>query len=79
MKPPPEKLEAIKNYPEPTTVKGLKSFLVAVNFYTPAIQNFVVIAASLNKLLQGKKHRFAPLTFSKEASDVFTNLLCASI
>jgi len=77
IKPPPEKLEAIKNYPEPTTVKGLKSFLGAVNFYRTAIPNFAVIAAPLNKLLQGKKPRYAPLTFSKEASDAFTNLKLA--
>jgi len=32
IKPAPKKLEAIKNYPEPTTVKGLKSFLGAVDF-----------------------------------------------
>jgi len=63
IKPPPEKLEAIKNYPEPTTVKGLKSFLGAVNFHRPAIPNFAVIAAPLNKLLQGKKQRYVPLDF----------------
>ena len=27
--PPPEKLDAIKNYPKPTTVKGLKSLMGA--------------------------------------------------
>ena len=77
IKPPPEKLEAIKNYPERTTVKSLKSFLGAVNFYKSAIPNFAVIAAPLNKLLQGKKQRYAPLTFSMEANDAFTNLKLA--
>ena len=54
----------------------------AVNFYRPAIPNFAVIAAPLNKLLQGKKPRYAPLTFSKEASDAFANLkfaLCSHV
>ena len=46
-------------------------------FYRPAIPNFAVIAAPLNKLLQGKKPRYALLTFSKEASDAFTNLKLA--
>ena len=46
----------------------------AVNFYRPAIPNFAVIAAPLNKVLQRKNPRYAPLTFSKEASDAFTNL-----
>ena len=73
IKPPPEKFEAIKNYPEPSTVKGFKSFLSAVNFYSPAIPNFAVIAAPLKKLLQGKKPCYAPLNFSKEANDAFTN------
>jgi len=76
-KPPPQKFEAIKNYPEPTTVKGLKSFLGAVNFCIPAIPNFAVIDAPLNKLLQGKKQRYASLTFSKEASDALKNLKLA--
>ena len=56
IKPPPEKLEAIKNYPEPTTVKGLKSFLSAVNFYRPAIPNFAAIAAPLNSFCKGRNH-----------------------
>ena len=64
-KPPPEKFEAIKNYPEPATVKVLKSFLGAVNFYRSAIPNFAVIDALLKKLLQGKKQRYASLTFAK--------------
>jgi len=51
--------------------------LGAVNFYRPAIPNFAVIAAPLNKLLQGKTPRYAPLAFSKEASDAFTNLKLA--
>jgi len=51
IKPPPEKLEAIKNYPEPTTVKGLKSFLGLFNFCRPPISNFAVNAAPLSKLL----------------------------
>ena len=63
IRPPPEKLDAIKNCPKPTTVKGLKSFLGAVNFYRAAIPNFATIAAPLHKLLQGKKPRFAPLVF----------------
>jgi len=48
--------------------------LGAVNFYRPAVPNFAVISAPLDKLLQGKKQHYAPLTFSKEASGAFTNL-----
>ena len=78
MKPLPEKLEAIKNYPEPTTVKGLKSFLGAVSFLNrPTIPNFAVISAPLNRLLQEKKLRYDPLTFTKEASEAFANLKLA--
>jgi len=51
--------------------------LGAVNSYRPAIPNFAVIDAPLNELMQGKKSRYAPLTFSKEASDAFTNLKLA--
>jgi len=51
--------------------------LGAVNFYRRAIPNFAVIDAPLNKLLQGKKQRYASLTFSKEASDALKNLKLA--
>ena len=77
IKPPPEIIEAIKNYPEPTAVKSLKSFLGAINVCRPAIPNFAVIAAPLYKLLQRKQPRYAPLTFSKEVSDAFANLKLA--
>ena len=77
IRPPPEKFDAIKNYPKPTTVKGLKSFLGAVNFYRAAIPNFATIGAPLHKLLQGKKPRFAPLVFNKEADVAFDNLKLA--
>jgi len=60
---PPENLEVIKNYPQPTTVKCLKSFLGGVNFYRFTIPNFATIAPPLHKLLQGKKTRFASLVF----------------
>jgi len=66
IRPPPEKLDAIKDYPKPTTVKGLKSFLGALNFYMAAIPNFATIAVPLHKLLQGKKPRFAPLFLVKK-------------
>ena len=49
----------------------------AVNFCRRAIPNFAVIDAPLNKLLQGKKQRYASLTFSKEASDALKNLKLA--
>ena len=77
IRPPPEKLDTIKNYPKPTNVKGLKSFLGAVNFYRAETPNFATIAAPLHKLLQGKKPRFAPLVFSKEADVAFDNLKLA--
>ena len=47
------------------------------NFYRAAIPNFATIAAPLHKLLQGKKPRFAPLVFSKEADVAFDNLKLA--
>ena len=77
IRPPQEKLDAVTNYAKPTTVKGLKYFLGAVNFYRAAMTNFATIAASLQKLLQGKKPRFAPLVFSKEADVAFDNLKLA--
>jgi len=77
IRPAPEKLDAIKNYPRRSTVKNLKSFLVAINFYRAAIPNFSTIAAPLRKLLQEKKPRFATLVFGKEADVAFDNMKLA--
>ncbi|CAN0881463.1 Retrovirus-related Pol polyprotein from transposon 17.6 [Linum grandiflorum] len=55
------KLETIGNLPQPTTVRGVRSFLGHVGFYRRFIRDFSKIATPLNRLLE------------KEAPFIFTN------
>ena len=49
--PSPEKVQAIKDAPEPTTVSDLKSFLGLVNYYNKFLLNLSVCLAPLYQLL----------------------------
>ena len=46
----PVKVEGIRNWPRPTKVKDIHSFLGFCNFYRPFIRGFAHIARPLNKL-----------------------------
>jgi hypothetical protein len=46
----PVKIAGIKNWPTPTKVKDVRSFLGFCNFYQPFIQGFAHLAQPLNKL-----------------------------
>ena len=53
----PNKIKAIKDWPQPRTVKKLQSFLGLTSFYRKFITNLITIASSLTKCL--KKRKFA--------------------
>jgi hypothetical protein len=46
----PKKIEVVKNWPTPTSVKDIQSFLRFVNFNQQFIQNFSKIAIPLTDL-----------------------------
>lgn len=52
VKPNPDKIEAIKKFPIPTTPKEIKSFLGLVGYYRKFIQNFAKITKPLTKCLK---------------------------
>jgi len=62
-----KKVSAILEWPAPTTVKEVQSFLGLANFYRRFIRNFAKIAYPLNKLT--KKN--VPFIWSKNANDSF--------
>jgi hypothetical protein len=48
----PVKIAGIKNWPTPTKVKDVRSFLGFCNFYRPFIRGFAHLARPLNELTQ---------------------------
>ena len=52
IKPDPKKVESIKNWPIPTNVKELQSFLGAVNFLGKFIQDLSSLRSSLQSLIK---------------------------
>ncbi|GBN65692.1 Retrovirus-related Pol polyprotein from transposon opus [Araneus ventricosus] len=57
LKPLPEKVEFILNYPLPDTVDKLRRFLAIVNFYHRFIKNASAVQAPLFDLVKSKKRR----------------------
>ncbi|XP_048012700.1 uncharacterized mitochondrial protein AtMg00860-like [Megalobrama amblycephala] len=65
------KVEAIKNWPTPSTIKELQRFLGFANFYRRFIQNYSSIANPLTNLLC---HKPKSLSWSPAATDAFNTL-----
>ena len=69
--PPPNKVEAIQQYPRPTTTTELRSFLGIINYYRRCIPKAAELQAPLNNLLKGIKKKHARLTWTEEAEQAF--------
>lgn len=67
-----EKIDVIKNFPKPNTLKELSSFLGLLNFYRPFIPKCAEIIKPLCKLTgKIKKNSQVPVPWSEEADDAF--------
>ncbi|MGL5707634.1 MAG: reverse transcriptase domain-containing protein [Aeromonas sp.] len=57
IKPDPNKIKAIHDYPKPANIKELRSFLGLVNYCREFIKGYAILANPLFKLLKGKTKR----------------------
>ena len=55
-----ERIEAVKNWPEPTSVRNIQVFIGFANFYRRFIRGFSRIAAPLTSLLKQLDHQTRP-------------------
>ncbi|KAK3556462.1 hypothetical protein QTP70_008257 [Hemibagrus guttatus] len=65
------KVQAVTEWPEPTTVRELQCFLGFANFYRRFIRGYSSVASSLTYLLKGKPRK---LLWTPQAREAFTRL-----
>ena len=78
IRPLPEKVAAIRDFPQPTSYKRLRSFLGLVNFYRRFVPNCAGILTPLTNLLaKQKKGSRKPLVWTEESSTAFADIKAA--
>ncbi|MBM6549306.1 reverse transcriptase domain-containing protein, partial [Streptococcus dysgalactiae] len=71
IRPLPDKVQAILDYPEPATVRQLRCFAGLANFYRRFVPNCAALMQPLTDLLKGNKKSF---TFTDSARAAFAEL-----
>ena len=75
LKPTTSKIDAVKNYPTPTSATQLRRFLGMINFYHRFIPNCAKLQKTLTKLLSGHaKKSKKTLTWNDTAQNAFDTL-----
>ena len=71
----PDKTAAVQDWPTPTTVKQVCSFLGFAGYYIHFVPAFASVASPLHRLLQGKTGRgAAPVAWTQECQEAFDKL-----
>ena len=71
IRPLPDKVQAVKEFPQPTTTHKLWEFLRLVNFYHHFLPNAVCILQLLHQLLGATKRGSVKLQWSSKATSAF--------
>ena len=71
--PVPEKVTAIQNFPQPTSLRQLRRFLGLVNYYRRFIPGCSRILTPLTNMLQQQKNKDAKIQIEGEALTAFYN------
>jgi len=69
----PSKVQAIKDWPRPTTVHALRGFLGLASYYRKFVRHFGIIAQPLTELLK----KDAPFVWTSSQQEAFTALQSA--
>ncbi|XP_052863823.1 uncharacterized protein LOC128270462 [Anopheles cruzii] len=73
IRPLPDRVDALRTCPTPTTVKDLKSFLATLNFYRRFIPDALQAQAPLLGMIPGNtRNDKTPLTWTTATSEAFT-------
>jgi hypothetical protein len=73
----PDKVSAVKQWPEPTCVNELRSFLGLCSYYRKFVKNFATIAAPLHNLMK-KEQTFTWSTGCQQAFNELKRSLCTA-
>lgn len=71
IRPLPEKVEAIRIIPKPTTRRKLREYLGLINFYRRFVPDCAKLLLPLTNLLSGKATSNSPITWSPTAESAF--------
>lgn len=74
IRPLPDKVQALVDYPQPTTRRKLREFLGLVNFYHHFISNCACILSPLNKLLGTSVGEGKELVWSDDVTAAFNKI-----
>lgn len=72
IRPLPEKVQDIAEFPQPKSLRKLREYLGLINFYRRFIPECAELLRPLTDLLAGNKKKAAPLAWTEEASAAFT-------
>ena len=74
IEPLPRKIQAIRDFPLPSTQRQLKRFLGMINFYRKHLQHASAFMSPLDRMLSGKKNSKRKLTWEQNGIDAFERL-----
>lgn len=72
--PLPEKVQAIKDYPKPVTIKQLRAFVGLINYYHNCLKNLATVISPLTQFLSKKFKGIRKVPWDKESETAFENV-----
>lgn len=74
IRPLDDKVSAVRNFPQPSSLRRLREFLGMVNFYHRFIPNCARLLRPLNQLLSSSRHNSHQLAWDEEATIAFNTV-----